>query len=331
MSAGVKQWSSIKLNKDPILLLGNGASRAIDNNAFDYTSLLSRASLSPQSKGVFELVGDSDFEKALLRLEITKETNKALNLTENSTEQHIGEIRNGLVSAVRSIHPPQRVSLSEVMARNAIEFMSEFKAVFTLNYDFFLYWLIQLSRDHGDENRCFKDWFKPSEFDYSWAEGIYEPYQSVPSTACYFLHGALHLIDEPESKLTLDELDTTKNVKLTQKIQDIWETGRPPLFVSEGKSALKLRRIESSVYLRHAFEEFKRLLRQHDIVIYGASLSDQDQHLVDAINESIPSRVLVSLHNPSGTDDPRLADWSDKIQSASVEFFDASSRGSWIY
>ena len=61
MTAIVKKWSAVKLSKQPILLLGNGASRAIDNDAFNYESLLSRAELSTQSKSVFELVGDSDF------------------------------------------------------------------------------------------------------------------------------------------------------------------------------------------------------------------------------------------------------------------------------
>lgn len=120
-------------------MLGNGASRAIDNDAFNYPTLLSRANLSSESCNVFELIGDNDFEKALLRLETTKETNKALGLEENITDRHIKEIRNGLVTAVRSIHPPQGQSLDKAMAKNAITFMAHFKAVFTLNYDFFLY------------------------------------------------------------------------------------------------------------------------------------------------------------------------------------------------
>lgn len=331
MSRIVKEWSSLKLSSEPVLLLGNGASRAIDNDSFNYTSLYSRAKLSQESKRVFQLVGDSDFEKALHRLEITKETNRALNIVEPLTERHIEEIRNGLVTAVRSIHPPQGASLSKAMARNAVAFMSGFKAVFTLNYDFFLYWLIQLSRDLEIGSRCFKDWFTSSQFNFSWPKGIYAPYQNLKSTACYFLHGALHLIDDPESKLKLDEFDNTKNLKLTQKIQEVWEKGSRPLFVSEGKSALKLKRIESSVYLKHAFEEFKRLIRQNDIVIYGASLSEQDQHLLDAINISKPNRVFISLHEPMGSDDPRLTEWSKKITSGHLHFFDASSEGCWIY
>jgi len=328
----VQSWSQIRLSKDPVLLLGNGASRAIDNDAFNYTSLLSRAELSSPSKRIFELIGDSDFEKALLRLEITKDTNHALGINEVITKEHIEEIRDGLVTAVRSIHPPQGASISKNTAKAAIGFMSHFKAVFTLNYDFFLYWLIQLSRDLDGVNRVFKDWFtKSGEFDHSWKNGIYEPYQRTPCSACYFLHGALHLIDEPESKLILDDFDSTQNVKLTEKIKKDWERGKRPLFVSEGKSTLKLRRIQSSVYLRHAFEEFKRLIRGHDIVIYGASLSDQDQHLVDAINESKPARAFVGLHNPANSDDTRLVEWSKKITSGQLHFFDASSEGCWIY
>ena len=52
----VKNWSQIKLGANAILLLGNGASRAIDNDAFDYTSLLSLAKLSEASRKVFELI-----------------------------------------------------------------------------------------------------------------------------------------------------------------------------------------------------------------------------------------------------------------------------------
>lgn len=330
MSKIVKDWSRIKLGSNAVLLLGNGASRAIDNDAFDYESLLSRAELSESSKQVFELIGDSDFEKALLRLEITKETNKAVGLDESITQDYIDEIRNGLVTAVRSIHPPQGLALDLDKAVNAIHFMEGFKAVFTLNYDFFLYWLLQLSRDYSSK-RCFKDWFKPRDFDYSWSNGIYEPHRRMPSTACFFLHGALHLVDEPESKIVLDVQDEQSNIKLTDKVEAIWNDGQRPLFVSEGKASLKEARIKESVYLRHAFEQFKQKICGKELVIYGASLSAQDQHLVDAIRKSKPSKVYVAIYEPKDSRGGWFEEWSQKLHEIPLEFFDSKSPGSWIY
>ena len=328
----VKEWSSIKLSGEPILLLGNGASRAIDDEAFDYKSLLNRAKLSTESQSVFELVGNSDFEQVLLRLEITKETNRALKLADKITAKHIEEIRNGLVRAVRSIHPTLGVSLDDTTAGKAIRFLSHFKAVFTLNYDFFLYWLINKANQSETRSRYFKDGFwDGGKFDFSNKHRLELEREGLPATVCYYMHGALQLVDEPEQKLFLSSYDELKKTKLTDKIQAAWANGRRPLFVSEGKSSLKLRRIETSVYLRHAFEEFKRLIKQKDLVIYGASLSEQDQHLVDAINDSEPKNVFVSLHNPEGVEDPRLKEWEKKITSSSVYFFNVSSNGAWIY
>tara|TARA_B110001469_G_scaffold122895_1_gene134161 strand:+ start:5667 stop:6662 length:996 start_codon:yes stop_codon:yes gene_type:complete len=331
VSRTIENWASLKLDNDPVVLLGNGASRAIDNDSFDYPSLLSRAKLRESIQNVFASIGESDFEKALRLLEITKNTNSLIGVEETVTAEHVEEIRSGLINAVRSIHPTQGVAMSPRQANKAIKFLSNFKSIFTLNYDFFLYWLIQKSRATDEPTRYFRDWFTGGFFKHDWPEGIYLDRNGLQCAACYFLHGALHLIDDPEQKIILDVLDEASNQTLIKKVSEVWKGGRRPLFVSEGTWELKEKRIEESKYLRHAFGQFKQQLNGVDLVIYGASLSKQDQHLVDAINSAKPKRVFVGIHNPSGSSDPRLAEWKKKISASPVTFFNATSKGSWIY
>ena len=254
----MENWDSIKLEENAVLLLGNGASRSIDNQAFDYTTLLGRSGLCVTSKRSFELVGESDFEKALLRLEITKETNKAVGLEETTTQYYINEIRKGLVDAVQSIHPPQGLSFDAEKAANAITFMSKFSSVFTLNYDFFLYWLINMANSANNSNRYFKDGFwDDKKFCHEQIGLLEKPRNGLKATVCYFLHGGLHLVDNPEQKLVLDEYDELSNTKLTQKVEESWSSGKRPLFVSEGSAPLKEARIDESAYLRFTFKQFK--------------------------------------------------------------------------
>ena len=201
MNPKIHKWREIELSESPILLLGNGASRAIDEKAFGYDALLEKTNLNDGSKEIFKSVGHSDFERVLERLEITKVTNQSLCINESMTAKTIEEIREGLIYAVRKIHPPQKDAVSDELAGKAIKFMENFKAVFTLNYDFFLCWLINIANGVGSE-KYFKDGFwDDRKFGHSWPAGMYEPRDGKPSVACYFMHGALHLVNEPEKKI----------------------------------------------------------------------------------------------------------------------------------
>jgi hypothetical protein len=145
------------------------------------------------------------------------------------------------------------------------------------------------------------------------------------------MHGALHLVNEPEKKISLDEEDQHKNRTLTEKVSTTWKRGRRPLFISEGLSEKKRKMISKSDYLRHAFGEFRKLIENRDLVIFGTSLSDQDSHIINAIVESKAKRVCVALHQPEIDTVRKIASWRQKFGDLELIFFDAKSPECWIY
>ena len=67
------------------------------------------------------------------------------------------------------------------------------------------------------------------------------------------------------------------------------------MIVVEGSASLKLRRIESSPYLYHAYDAFRCITGI--LVTYGWGFNLQDQHLVDVIlrNPKL-TEIWISIH-----------------------------------
>jgi hypothetical protein len=109
----------------------------------------------------------------------------------------------------------------------------------------------------------------------------------------YYLHGALFLFKEPSYAYDLKLRRGGSGVELIEVISRNIRDGRMPLFVSEGTAEQKKQAISRSDYLTFALEKLASSGKA--LVIFGTSLSDQDRHIVDTINEN--KRVLaVSIH-----------------------------------
>jgi hypothetical protein len=99
----------------------------------------------------------------------------------------------------------------------------------------------------------------------------------------YFLHGALHLVVSGTGttwKLRRNEIRTI----LDQFGQPI--PGDPqsrPLLVTEGSVRDKLHAIEGNDYLAHALDRLRQV--ELPVVVFGSSLSVEDEHLTAALNE----------------------------------------------
>lgn len=108
----------------------------------------------------------------------------------------------------------------------------------------------------------------------------------------YYLHGALFLFKEASYDLKLKR-ETDSSPELVELISDAIQRERMPLFVSEGIPQDKLEAIKQSNYLNFALRKLKETER--NLVIFGTSLSDPDQHVIDAINENNRD-LAVSIH-----------------------------------
>lgn len=98
-----------------------------------------------------------------------------------------------------------------------------------------------------------------------------------------------------------------------------------PLLVTEGSARDKLRAIEANDYLSFALGELRR--EALPLVVFGSSLSPQDQHLVDALNE-YPDRPIAVSMLPSGTKRQRAAQQGDlygRLEAKTLLFFDSTT------
>jgi hypothetical protein len=82
---------------------------------------------------------------------------------------------------------------------------------------------------------------------------------------------------------------------LLEKINKVIENyNRLPIFVSEGDSNKKLETIYNNRYLNFCYDHLKR--SKNNLLIFGSSLSNNDKHIIDAINNNKRKKVYYSIY-----------------------------------
>jgi Domain of unknown function (DUF4917) len=118
------------------------------------------------------------------------------------------------------------------------------------------------------------------------ASVTFDPFDTVPfgdKTLVYWLHGGLHLYRDAAGE-TKKRIGANDNLLAT-----FASDGRIPLFVSEGTSQQKRRAIRRSDYLEYVYTTFADTA--DNIVVFGQSLAEVDNHLVQAIKR-FPGRYM---------------------------------------
>lgn len=284
-------WESVCEQADwPVILLGNGASRAIWDK-YAYSSLYDAARvstpnrLSPDAVAVFDELDTTNFEFVLGAVQAAKRVARALGTPLYQICRTYKTIQSGLASAVRTAHIPWELTPDETLAYVKEE-LRRCDFVFSTNYDLLLYWAI----NHLDDQEPFKDFFWGPNWSFDANDSVLESGVGV-----YYLHGALHL-----RRSTLTGL-TSKNVASQGNL--LSQFGRAdldghPLVVTEGTASDKLRSIRSSDYL--SFAHASLLAAPDGLVVIGHALSPLDDHLVDVLKrraESGKSRVAVTVRS----------------------------------
>ncbi len=306
------------------LFLGNGASVNVSKN-FSYDYLFDQADLSVNAKKVFTEFRTTNFEFALELLSDAQRVCSALGTPRSSGRLMAAEyanIRDALFDAVNRTH----VRWSEVpegTRHHIADVLLCYRKVFTTNYDLILYWSL-LSRGRF---AAFTDFFgredpaDPIIFDVT-AQPMSARFRG--RTQLYHLHGGLHLWRDERTGATgkWDRLDGTDLLGLEDRFRERPE--RQPLLVSEGLTADKLRAIRGSDYLSFALAQLTR--DRGNMVIFGWSFGDQDQHITDAINKSFRRRIAISMRPSTAKRMRRLqADLVARLDRHDVVFFDAAT------
>jgi hypothetical protein len=278
------------------LLLGNGFSIAADET-FSYSSLFEVAFAEGAShlKKVFARLETTDFEVVSRRLGQALEVAECYEGGEALAERirhDLKQLRERLIRGLTVIHPATRRVVDKKAYEAVGKFLRHFRGrsrpelagdLYTTNYDLLLYWAVLDARAHLAPNDGFGN-----------GELTWRP--DVDEQCVFFLHGALHL-DEDENRVTtkMKYVDSSLIEQISEKVAK----GKLPLFVSEGTSAQKIDRIQRSPYLSYALERFEKACYVGDahLFVFGHSLGDEDQHIVDAIREGDVARVCISARN----------------------------------
>jgi len=307
------------------ILIGNGSSRAVWEG-FSYLSLYDRACsadvadpLRPEDVALFGAFATRNFERMLGSLKTAGAVARALRETDARIAERYDHIQRALFEAVGSVHVPwDRVAGEPLInVRRAIR---AYKAVYSTNYDLLAYWAVM----HEDEGAGFKDLF--------WGAGhTFDPKDtdvSGDATLVFYLHGGIHLrslVDGGTKKRAVAE-----GGALLDDFSTSFGSDEVPLLISEGEARDKLDAILRSDYLSFAYTAFAQ--HQGNLVIFGQSLADEDEHLVEAINSWRPPRrepplIAISIRPEVDPDEVRRTKlhYARRLPHADLIFFDPST------
>jgi Domain of unknown function (DUF4917) len=290
----------------PRLLLGNGFSIAWDYEAFSYGSLRKKADFSGMecdAETLFRELDTSDFEVVIERLRATDTIARLYDPSSPVAAQASKDsevLRDALAHALASNHPDTTGSIPDEQYRSVRTFLANFSSVYSVNYDLLLYWATMKDGDELEVPRG--DGFRedPEKPDADWV--AWDMAQSW-SQEIHYLHGALHLFDAGDRLKKLTWIRT--GVALVDQIREQLAERSYPLVVTEGTSSDKKDKILHSAYLSKAFRSFSALRGREDLFIYGHSLADNDEHVLDAIARGWLRRIFVSVYGDPGSDENR--------------------------
>ena len=279
------------------LLLGNGFSMAYNKERFSFTDLRKSAiergiidKDGPINK-TFEKFNTSDFESVIKALEDANKVLEAYGLNANKNfETDANKLKEHLIQIITNNHPEKATDLTLDEIRSCLAFIKRYTYIYTLNYDILLYWVIMRGKEVTPEasDPLFTDGFGNSPEDPSHLIFINEG--KTKPTLCH-LHGGLHLFNKGADveKLTFSRTD----IPLKEQIKANLDHDQYPVFISEGTSLAKKEKITHNPYLNHCYRSLCRLKK--DLVIFGTGLKRNDEHIQNAIINSICGNVFIGV------------------------------------
>lgn len=305
-------------DRDRALLIGNGFSAEY----FSYSNLLAAAGLDDESpvRALFNQLETVDFEAVISALEDAIKVETAYGNVGHAKE--LGEdaktVRESLVRAVNATHPGHRDDL-DIHYEGAAEFISQFGSVFTLNYDLLLYWV-------NLERSILRDGFGKGKS----SGGFRGPFVESAYCEIFNIHGGLHLFQDEIGEV-YKALNTGDGV-IANITGEIADKERLPLYVAEGNSTSKLRKINSVEYLRHCYRKLEET--EAVVFVYGHSADPNDEHIYRAIFGSKAETVLFGVYKPTEEAlrnfDAQLARYQ-KLGGKKIDygFFDSETANVW--
>jgi hypothetical protein len=268
------------------IILANGFSQSWDYEIFNYQNLLDAADFGSRDsviRPLFKSLGTYDFEIISRQLEAAESVLRSYD-TDNDLIDRLSEdreiLKDALIAAISNNHPDLPSEISEQQYVAVRTFLSQFKQVFSLNYDLLFYWARNMN-DLDPKDYSTDDGFRTGR---RW-EG-YGTDQEV-----HFLHGGLHIYDTGQSikKHACNERGYT----IIEQVRANLEAGSFPLFVSEPTYQKKKYRVTHNPYLNYCYRKLGRI--SGVLFFHGHSMDESDKHIFDQIKASSVDKIFVSI------------------------------------
>ncbi len=283
------------------LVLGNGFSVDLFPDIFNYRRLAEKIT-DVNIRAVFEEFNTSDFEFVVLKL---TESLKVINHYDVNKEvydkvyEDAEKLKRILIQVITDSHPSNPNEILDSQYKSCFEFLNHFRdgRKYTFNYDLLLYWVFMHFLDNQEITLSMDDGFRTDWSDDSmvtWEIGR-EHNQTL-----YYIHGAMHIF---KSKNAVIEKYTwrNKNKTIAQQVKDSIEQDKFPLFISEGTTEHKLKRIKENGYLSRAFSSLKGITG--NLFVFGHSIRDEDDHFFSIINSNRKiNKIYISIYGDQNSD-----------------------------
>lgn len=274
------------------LLLGNGFSINCDTT-YRYSNLFQYAQahgFSDRLNELFRHFGTTNFERVVRALDDTEWLAKLYRLLHDEGEKALRDdaqtIKEALVTAVAHTHLDRPSDIADPRIEQCVEFLKPFDNVFTTNYDLLLYW----TQMHGLVEQ-FEDGFRES-VDEPGADYVVFSQHLGAKRGIFYLHGALHLY-EAGGEVRKHSWSRSQ-VPLKEMVLEALGKDQFPMFVAEGEGWRKLEQIQSSSYMSYCLGKLKRC--KNNLIVYGSSLGDSDEHIVNAIADGAFQTVCLGVY-----------------------------------
>jgi hypothetical protein len=320
---GILRWEELRADYHHAdLLLGNGFSVNLYDK-FAYHPLFDSflANCTKEDETIFRKFQTANFESIQQTLSSAKKVNDILGTRNPRIDELLNQLKDGLINVIRENHPRFQ-DIPQDRLRLIAEQLDFFNDIFTLNYDLYLYHIIMKSVDrhkHDEAVRPYGDYFWGEIDDQFKGFTGYQNYKVYKNV--YYLHGALFLFRQANQDLKLKR----DSIELIELVGKTIEGGLMPLFVSEGSSDDKLNTISQSRYLLFARDKLKEA--ENPLVIFGASLSEPDRHIIAALNQH-KRKIAMSIFIDDKSEDALktvIRSLKHQLSSHDVQFFDSST------
>ncbi len=280
--------------KDEVsVLLGNGFSRACFDEIFNYDSLYISSDIErdlPEVAKVFEANNSRDFEK-IIRLLNSAATIAFVYEGEESAfgmsaKKDADKLRSLLAETISENHPDYPSDINRISYESCKKFLQPFNNYFSLNYDLLLYWTI--IKNEYSPRLYPNDGFRRDQDSGKLVWNV----STADDQNTFYLHGALHLFDTG-AKLQKIEWGGF-GARLKEQILESLDNNEYPLIVAEGTTTEKQTKIFHNKYLSYCYDKFEEL--SDNLVVYGFSFDENDEHIVSAIERSYVANIFVGLY-----------------------------------